>query len=127
MSPASVIDLLGRRRQELGVSYADVARMCEVDEQTARRTFDPVAGTLCSLNVVLKVAKVLDVDLSIGPRPASRARLRQAKRKAELLVGLVQGTCALEAQAVDAASIRKLRKRATRELLDGPPCRLWAA
>ena len=61
------------------------------------------------------------------PGRPGRARLRQARRKADALVGLVQGTSALEAQAVGAASLRRMRKRVMRELLEGPPGRLWAA
>jgi hypothetical protein len=51
----------------------------------------------------------------------------QALRKARYLVGLVQGTQGLEAQAVGRDALKRMVRRAAVTLLRGPSERLWSA
>jgi predicted nucleic acid-binding protein len=50
----------------------------------------------------------------------------QAQQKAEKLVSMVQGTSGLEAQAVDAKTLKKMQQQTVHELLAGSPRKLWA-
>jgi hypothetical protein len=51
---------------------------------------------------------------------------RQAEAKAEDIVRMVQGTSALESQAVDADVRRQLVKQTVHELMAGTRRRLWS-
>ena len=59
------------------------------------------------------------------PISADEIREQRAQEKARKLVGLVQGTSALEAQAVKADAYEAMVQRTTRELLVGSNRRLW--
>jgi hypothetical protein len=50
---------------------------------------------------------------------------RQARAKAEVIARMVQGTSALESQAVDADTCRQLVNQTLHELMAGPRHRLW--
>ena len=52
-------------------------------------------------------------------------RERQARAKARMLVAIVQGTSALEGQAVDPQEVELMEQRTAAELLSGPARRLW--
>ncbi len=58
--------------------------------------------------------------------PAQEVLEQQARKKAERLVGMVQGTSALEAQAVSSRHIGQMIKKTIQELLAGSRRRLWA-
>jgi len=57
---------------------------------------------------------------------APRLREEQARKKAAKLVGMVQGTSGLEAQAVDEAGVPADVGATVHELLAGSPRKLWA-
>jgi hypothetical protein len=50
---------------------------------------------------------------------------REAARKAEALVNLVQGTSALEAQGLGPDALREMKDRTVHELLAGSRRMLW--
>ena len=50
---------------------------------------------------------------------------RQAETKAEVIVRMVQGTSALESQAVDSDTCRQMVSQTVHELMAGPRRRLW--
>jgi len=50
---------------------------------------------------------------------------RQARTKAEAIVRMVQGTSALESQAVDSKTYRQMVDQTVHELMAGPRRRLW--
>jgi hypothetical protein len=58
--------------------------------------------------------------------PAQEILEKQARKKAERLVGMVQGTSALEAQAVSSRHIGQMIKKTIHELLAGSRRSLWA-
>ena len=51
---------------------------------------------------------------------------RQAKAKAEQLVGMVQGTMGLEAQGVDGSALEQMKRRTVHELVAGSRRSLWS-
>ena len=53
--------------------------------------------------------------------------VEQARKKAEQVARLVQGTSALESQAVDAKTYKRLVEKTYHELLAGSRRRLWSA
>lgn len=50
---------------------------------------------------------------------------QQARTKAEAIARMVQGTSALESQAVDAETYKQIVKQSIHELMAGPRRRLW--
>ncbi len=52
-------------------------------------------------------------------------REQQARKKAERLMKMVQGTSALEAQAIDPEKYEQMLRRSVHELLAGPSRKLW--
>jgi hypothetical protein len=50
---------------------------------------------------------------------------RQAEAKAKLIVRMVQGTSALESQAVDSDTFQQMVKQTVHELMAGPRRKLW--
>jgi len=79
-------------------------------------------------DTALRISETLGVPGLDLPRaqPIYKMRQRQAAQKAKLLVGFVQGTMALEAQAVDLATKKSMQREAAVQLLAGPRSALWA-
>lgn len=116
---------LDRRRRDLGLSCAAVAKRAGLGLRTVQRILagdegDPGFGSVC------KIAQVLGMSITLKQDDLNAVRLRQAKRKATELVAMVQGTSALEAQAMDDSTLALLKEKAVRDLLKGSSRKLWA-
>ena len=120
-----VFQLLDQRRRELGMTYAILAKRSRVSVATVCRILsgsDPGA----SFANVQAVAEALGMAVSLtSASDPTEYRLQQAQQKARRLVGLVQGTSALEGQAVDAEAIEDMQNQTIHELLAGSPRKLW--
>ena len=89
-----------------------------------------------ALTSVAAVARVLgigairildDGSLNFDPAMSAQAvRERHARKKAVWLVGMVQGTSALEGQAISNAEYQALVESTYHELLAGSNHRLWS-
>lgn len=117
-------DLESRRRQ-LRLSFASLAERSGVSQPTLKRMLH---GDLAhhSFGNVVAVADALGMSLQLSSISAAELRERQALAKARRLVGLAQGTSALEAQGVDQATFDEMVQQTVHELLAGSPRRLWA-
>jgi transcriptional regulator with XRE-family HTH domain len=116
---------LEQQRQELGMSCAALAQRSGVALPTVQRI---LAGKSPGASVanVAAIAQALGMELALQIKTtAQELREQQAQRKAEHLVGLVQGTAGLEGQAVDRESLGVMIRRTFHELLAGPNRRLW--
>ena len=117
---------LDRRRRELGLSYEVLAQRCGVSRPTLQRILSGRHRTARFANIVA-IASALGFDLKLDSRIDPRDLKRtQAERKAKKLVGIVQGTSALEGQALDASTLEALVEETTHKLLAGPNRRLWS-
>jgi transcriptional regulator with XRE-family HTH domain len=97
-----------------GVSMPSVARILSGRHATAR--FDNVAA----------VAEALGMDVELIPRVQEQdLREEQARLKAERLMALLQGTSGLEAQALDQATLDRMKRQTMHELLAGSRFKLW--
>jgi transcriptional regulator with XRE-family HTH domain len=113
------------RRRQLGMSRASLARRAKVSVPTVHRILTG-KETGPSWETIEALAKALGLGVQIVETiGAEDLRERQARMKASRLVGMVQGTMGLEAQAVDATTIETLTKRNATRLLAGPARRLW--
>jgi hypothetical protein len=53
-------------------------------------------------------------------------REQRAREKAEGLMALLQGTSALEDQALDSKTLNRMKRQTIHELLAGSPSKLWS-
>ena len=117
---------LENRRRELGISQAALADRSGVSLPTVQRILSG-SRSAASIESILEITHVLGMDLEAVPRIDAQEILeQQARKKAEKLVRMVQGTSALEAQAVSSRHIGEMIKKTVRELLAGSRRRLWA-
>src|SRR5580700_6511493 len=119
------------RRHQLRMSKAAVAKRSGVPLATVERI---LSGREKSPRIenVDAIAAALGVEVTLGAsrrlnelKTAQEYRRDQAFKKAKRIVGHVQGTMGLEAQAVDQKTLNDLVEQTVSELLAGPPRKLW--
>ena len=104
--------------------YEELGQRCGVSISTLKRVLG--GEDAASFSTVAAIADALGMDL--GPTRAddiAAMRDRQARVKARGIVALVQGTSALEGQAVDSTDVELMEQRTAAELLSGSPRKLW--
>jgi transcriptional regulator with XRE-family HTH domain len=117
---------LNERRRRLGISCAVLARRTGVSLRNVQRILSG-EETNPGFSTVASLARELGLGIRFEDQADVRAiRRRQAEQKAARILAIVQGTCALEAQAVSRETMRDLRERTIHELLGGSDRRLWA-
>jgi transcriptional regulator with XRE-family HTH domain len=117
---------LNERREKLGISCSVLAKRTGVSLRTIQRILsgeenNPGFATVTSLAHELGVGVRLDEEVDLRT-----IRRRQAERKAKRILAIVQGSSALEAQAMTRETIRDLREKTIHELLAGSDRKLWA-
>ena len=122
----TLFEKLEVRRRELGISQSALAERSGVSLPTVQRILtghSPAA----SFESTVAIAQALGMQLDVVPIfPAKELLEQQARKKAERLVGLVQGTSALEAPAVSPRHLGQMVTKTVQELLAGSRRRLWA-
>jgi hypothetical protein len=113
------------RRRKLLMSYVALAKRSGVSMPTLVRTlsgrnpgvsFETVLAIATALGMVVKLEQEID---------ATQLREQQAQKKARRLVGIVQATSGLEAQAVSSDVLGEMTQQTVFELLAGSGRRLW--
>lgn len=121
----NILERMGQRRRDLGMTIPDLSRRCGVPISTVKRVLG--GEDTASFSAVAAIAEALGVHMESAMEDDIAAmRERQAKAKAQSLVALVQGTSALESQAVPPAQLELMEQRTAAELLSGSGRRLWA-
>jgi transcriptional regulator with XRE-family HTH domain len=123
--PSELATRLQRRRRMLGMSCKLLAARSGVSLPTVQRILRD-GGQHATYAHVAAVAKAMgiDIELKSDSSPQEFAR-RQACERANLIVRMVQGTSALESQAVDNETYQQLVEQTVHELMAGPKGRLW--
>ena len=132
MKTADILVRLERRRARLGISKTLTARLSGLSIATVNRLLSQ-QDRRPSIASVSAVAGVLGLEVVLGERPRVREvvsapalRERQARAKAKRLVGIVQGSMALEAEGVSTAVLDEMEEDTVHELLAGSARRLWS-
>ncbi len=115
---------LESRRKQLGMSVRVLSERSGVPVATLNRL---LAGHLSQhkFSTVANVAEAMGITISFEAEPVVTVKERQAASKARRLVALVQGTSALEAQAVNRPAFEAMVRQTIHELMAGSPRRLW--
>jgi hypothetical protein len=121
----TVHEQLNNRRLELGMTFDAVSRRSGVPIATVKRTLNRGAER-AAFGTVAAIASALgmSVDLCAATNGFQYCR-QQAQRRAHQIVSLVQGTSALEAQAVSTADLDRMVEKTVHEIMSGPNRRLW--
>jgi transcriptional regulator with XRE-family HTH domain len=122
LKPTDILRALERRRQDLGMPMSVLAKRAGLGLRTVQRTLSGEAGD-ATLGTVTQLANVLGVTFKT--QEDDGMRWRAADAKAKRLASMVQGTSALEDQAVDSRVLRKIANRIRDELLVGSGSKLW--
>ena len=122
---------LDDRRSRLRMSKADLARRSDVSQPTVSRVLSGQESRP-RMDTVIAIATALGVEVRLSEASqvhekydVSEFRKHQARTKARHLVRLVQGTMALEAEAVGEDILRQMEEDNFHALLAGSGRRLW--
>jgi predicted transcriptional regulator len=116
---------LNRRRRELGLTHAALAKKSGVSLMTVKRILTRGVKHANFGNVVA-VAQALAVDVQFVAHETSRKlREKLARQLAKRIVSMVQSTSALESQAVNQDDIDDMVEQTVHELMSGSRRRLW--
>lgn len=124
IAPVDIPVLLDRRRTALGMSRSELARRAHLGLRTVQRVLSGEDAS-AEFSTILAIADVLGATLRVEGEDPNMIRLRQARRKADKLTSMLQGTAALEAQALDTQSLDTIRQQMVRDLLAGASRNLW--
>lgn len=123
---SELIGFLEQRRQRLGVTLPVLAERSGVSLPTVSRILTGGRQN-ANLATMLAMARVLGVRLNFEVEFDIDDMLeRQARRKAERLVGMVHGSAALEGQGLDKDTRERMVRRTVHELRAGSRRKLWA-
>jgi transcriptional regulator with XRE-family HTH domain len=115
-----------RRRKALGMSCPLLAMRSGVSLLTVQRILRDGGEhtTFASLSAVAR-ALGMEFELKSLSEPQAFAE-QQATIKIEAIARMVQGSSALESQAVDPETYRQMVRQSMHELMAGPRRRLWS-
>ena len=121
-----LFEKLESRRRELGLSQSALAERSGVSLPTVQRILSG-HNSAASFENAVGIAQAMGMQMDVVPIfPAQEILEQQARKKAERLVGMVQGTSALETQAVSSWHLGQMINKTVHELLAGSRRRLWA-
>ena len=133
MTSIELMSRLEYRRRELGMTKRELAKRTRIPiaslnrillGQEKRVGFERVAALAGTLGVVIHVGSTTTID---EPETAYDLRRKQARRKAEKVAKLVQGTMGLESQAVGPRVLNEIVEQTTDQLVTGSSRKLWSA
>ena len=106
--------------ERAGMSLPTVNRVLSGNEK--RLSITSVDAIAKALGVVVRFGAEVGID-EVGS--AFEFRKKQATEKAQRLMGMLQATMGLEAQAISGSKLDQMVQETACELLAGPPSRLW--
>lgn len=117
------IQRLKMRLKQLGMTYDMVAQRGRTSRATVERFF---RGQSVGLKQADRIAQALGVTFQLTPLVDVQKMLeQQGEKKARQLVAQVQGTSALEQQAVPEDEAEAMIRQTKHQLLAGSKRRLW--
>ena len=118
-------DRLQNRRKMLGIGFQSLASRSGVSIPTVKRIFGGQIAA-ASFGNIAAIAEALGLSFELGESSVDALCRQQARKKAMQVARLVQGTSALESQAVGKDTYKRMVEKSFREILAGPKRKLWA-
>lgn len=123
MTATAYIEQLERRRREIGMSQAALAKRSGVSLPTVQRILSGHHST-AHFASVLAISNALGIEIEVK---SDREFTKEvATEKARRLVGAVQATSGLEGQAVEPHKLSEMIDSAVHSLMAGSRRKLWA-
>ncbi len=116
---------LQTRRKMLGIGFQSLASRSGVSIPTVKRIFGGQIAA-ASFGNIAAIAEALGLSFELGESSVDALCRQQARKKAMQVARLVQGTSALESQAVGKDTYKRMVEKSFREILAGPKRKLWA-
>ena len=116
---------LQTRRKMLGIGFQSLASRSGVSIPTVKRLFGGQIAA-ASFGNIAAIAEALGLSFELGESSVDALCRQQARKKAMQVARLVQGTSALESQAVGKDTYKRIVEKSFREILAGPKRKLWA-
>ena len=116
---------LQNRRKMLGIGFQILALRSGVSIPTVKRIFGGQIAA-ASFGNIAAIAEALGLSFELGESSVDALCRQQARKKAMQVARLVQGTSALESQAVGKDTYKRIVEKSFREILAGPTRKLWA-
>ena len=116
---------LQNRRKMLGIGFQSLASRSGVSIPTVKRIFGGQIAA-ASFGNIAAIAEALGLSFELGESSVDALCRQQARKKAMQVARLVQGTSALESQAVGKDTYKRIVEKSFREILAGPKRKLWA-
>ena len=116
---------LQTRRKMLGIGFQSLALRSGVSIPTVKRIFGGQIAA-ASFGNIAAIAEALGLSFELGESSVDALCRQQARKKAMQVARLVQGTSALESQAVGKDTYKRMVEKSFREILAGPKRKLWA-
>lgn len=124
-SSSPIATQLQRRRKALRISYQLLAQRSGVSLPTVQRILRNGGGQTTYANLEA-VAEALGMSFELKSTCDEQDFVeKQAWKKAESIARMVQGTSALESQAVDHDTYQQIVRQTVHELMAGSRRRLW--
>jgi predicted transcriptional regulator len=125
-SPMNFTEKLNHRRRELGMTFAILSKRSGLPISTLKAIFGKGVEQ-ASFSSVSRIANALGIDVELSDATDSYQLLKQqATQKARELVGMVQATSGLEAQALPQHQIEAMTEQLIHQLMAGSRRKLWA-
>ena len=124
MTKIELVDKIAMRKQALGISIENLAKLSHSGVRTVNRL---LSGEDVKLSTVEKITTVLGLDFAGNETIAlNELKKQRAKEKALFMASLVQSTSALEKQGLEQSSLETMINRFEKEFLTGTyRNRLW--
>lgn len=120
-----IISEMAARKEKLGLTDSKIARLSGVSQPVVNRILKGRHKT-ARLDQIIAIADVLDLRITIREMAdAMDLRRKQAEKKADQIIRMVQATSALEGQGLDKKTLEDMREQTVIELLAGPDSVLW--
>ena len=117
---------LNNRRKQLGMTFEALAKRSGVSVATVKRVLTQ-GSEQTAFGTVESIARSLGCQLSLNAEVSPQQyRSQHARKKAVRLMRQLQGTSALEGQAVSDSLYQELTEQTVHELMAASGRKLWA-
>ncbi|MCK5114343.1 MAG: helix-turn-helix domain-containing protein [Phycisphaerae bacterium] len=119
-----ILGFLKQRRGELRMPISALSERANTSTSTVRRVLD--GDISVSYATLCRIAKAMGVSLEYHARSSGSVIREEAKRKAKISAKMVQGTSAMESQAVDKEAMDRIVQATEAKLIRQLGSALWA-